>query len=74
MAVDEKYRGLGVGHKMFEFLKVMKIEKTWMELNCKLMQKTEPHLRCIKNVVLQKSLLIWNCWIRTTLVPDTNRF
>ena len=27
MAVDEKYRGLGVGHKMFEFLKVMKIEK-----------------------------------------------
>ena len=39
MAVDEKYRGLGVGHKMFEFLKVMKIEKTWMELNCKLMQK-----------------------------------
>ena len=27
MAVDEKYRGLGVGHKMFEFLKAMKIEK-----------------------------------------------
>ena len=27
MAVDEKFRGLGVGHKMFEFLKVMKIEK-----------------------------------------------
>ena len=27
MAVDEKYRGLGVGHKMFEFLKMMKIEK-----------------------------------------------
>ncbi len=27
MAVDEKYRGLGVGHKMFEFLKTMKIEK-----------------------------------------------
>ena len=27
MAVDEKYRGLGIGHKMFEFLKMMKIEK-----------------------------------------------
>ena len=27
MTVDEKYRGLGVGHKMFEFLKTMKIEK-----------------------------------------------
>lgn len=27
MAVDEKYRGLGVGHNMFEFLKMMKIEK-----------------------------------------------
>ena len=27
MAVDEKYRGLGVGYKMFEFLKAMKIEK-----------------------------------------------
>ena len=27
MAVAEKYRGLGVGHKMFEFLKIMKIEK-----------------------------------------------
>lgn len=27
MAVDEKYRRLGVGHKMFEFLKMMKIEK-----------------------------------------------
>ena len=27
MAVTEKYRGLGVGHKMFEFLKKMKIEK-----------------------------------------------
>ena len=27
MAVDEKYRGLGVGHKMFEFLKTMKKEK-----------------------------------------------
>ena len=27
MAVDEKYRGLGVGHKMFEFLKTMKSEK-----------------------------------------------
>ena len=27
MAVAEKYRGLGVGHKMFEFLKTMKVEK-----------------------------------------------
>ena len=27
MAVTEKYRGLGIGHKMFEFLKKMKIEK-----------------------------------------------
>ena len=27
MAVDEKYRGLGVGHQMFEFLRVLKIEK-----------------------------------------------
>ena len=27
MAVAEKFRGLGVGHKMFEFLKKMKIEK-----------------------------------------------
>ena len=27
MAVDEKYRGLGVGHKMFELLKTKKIEK-----------------------------------------------
>lgn len=27
MAVAEKYRGLGVGHKMFEFLKIMKVEK-----------------------------------------------
>lgn len=27
MAIDEKYRGKGIGHKMFEFLKIMKIEK-----------------------------------------------
>lgn len=27
MAVADGYRGLGVGHKMFEFLKSMKIEK-----------------------------------------------
>ena len=27
MAIDEKYRGMGVGHKMFDFLKIMKIEK-----------------------------------------------
>lgn len=27
MAIDEKYRGQGVGHKMFDFLKEMKLEK-----------------------------------------------
>lgn len=28
MAIDEEYRGKGIGHKMFEFLKVMKTEKS----------------------------------------------
>ena len=60
MAVAEKYRGLGVGHKMFEFLKIMKIEKTWMELNYKLMLEIEMRMRCIKSMVLQKNQLIWN--------------
>lgn len=27
MAIDEEYRGKGVGHQMFEFLKLMKVEK-----------------------------------------------
>lgn len=27
MAIDEGYRGKGIGHKMFEFLKAMKTEK-----------------------------------------------
>lgn len=27
MAIDEDYRGKGVGHQMFEFLKLMKVEK-----------------------------------------------
>ena len=55
MAVAEKYRGLGIGHKMFEFLKIMKIEKTWMELNYKLMLEIEMRMRCIKSMVLQKN-------------------
>lgn len=28
MAIDEEYRGKGIGHKMFEFLKDMKTEKS----------------------------------------------
>ena len=28
MAIDEKYRGKGIGHKMFDFLKTMKTEKS----------------------------------------------
>ena len=27
MAIDENYRGMGIGHQMFDFLKVMKQEK-----------------------------------------------
>lgn len=27
MAIDEKYRRLGIGHKMFDFLKQLKVEK-----------------------------------------------
>lgn len=27
MAIDEKYRGMGIGHQMFDFLKILKKEK-----------------------------------------------
>lgn len=27
MAIDEKYRGMGIGHRMFDFLKRIKVEK-----------------------------------------------
>lgn len=62
MAVDEAYRGAGVGHKMFDFLKGLKAEKIWTPLSCRSMQKIRRRMKCIENTVLQKNPSIWSCW------------
>ena len=50
MAVDEKYRGMGVGHKMFEFLKQMKQEKNMdgieLQVNAKNHSAYEMYRKC----------------------------
>ena len=35
MAVDEEYRGKGIGHAFFDFLKTLKEQKGMMGLNCR---------------------------------------
>lgn len=35
MAVEEQYRGKGIGHAFFDFLKKLKEEKAMMLLNCR---------------------------------------
>lgn len=50
MAVDEKYRGMGVGHKMFDFIKQMKQEKNMdgieLQVNAKNNSAYEMYKKC----------------------------
>lgn len=50
MAVDEKYRGHGVGHKFFETVKVIKMEKGFdgieLQVNAKNKSAYEMYLKC----------------------------
>lgn len=62
MAVDEAYRGAGVGHKMFDFLKGLKRKKIWTPLSCRSTQKIRRRMKCIENTALQKNPSIWSCW------------
>lgn len=51
MTVDEKYRGMGVGHLFFEKAKEIRNEKNLMGSNYKLMKKIKPlMMKCIQNV------------------------
>ena len=50
MAIDEKYRGMGIGHKMFEFLKQIKTEKNLdgieLQVNAKNFAAYEMYKKC----------------------------
>ena len=50
MAIDEQYRGQGIGHKMFEFLKNMKIEKNMdgieLQVNARNIAAYEMYKKC----------------------------
>ena len=50
MAIDEKYRGQGIGHKMFDFLKEMKLEKGYdgieLQVNAKNHAAYEMYRKC----------------------------
>ena len=50
MAIDETYRGKGIGHKMFEFLKNMKIEKNMdgieLQVNARNVAAYEMYKKC----------------------------
>ena len=50
MAIDETYRGMGIGHQMFDFLKVMKQEKGFdgieLQVNAKNRAAYEMYLKC----------------------------
>ena len=50
MAIDEEYRGKGIGHKMFEFLKAMKTEKNMdgieLQVNARNIAAYEMYKKC----------------------------
>ena len=50
MAIDEGYRGKGIGHKMFEFLKVVKTEKNMdgieLQVNARNVMAYEMYKKC----------------------------
>lgn len=50
MAIDENYRGMGIGHKMFEFLKQIKTEKNLdgieLQVNAKNRAAYEMYRKC----------------------------
>ena len=50
MAIDEMYRGKGIGHKMFEFLKVVKTEKNMdgieLQVNARNVMAYEMYKKC----------------------------
>ena len=50
MAIDENYRGMGIGHQMFDFLKAMKQEKVLdgieLQVNAKNRAAYEMHQKC----------------------------
>lgn len=41
MAVDEKYRGMGIGHSFFEFLKILKEEKGMQSIELQVNARNE---------------------------------
>ena len=50
MAIDENYRGMGIGHKMFDFLKQIKVEKNLdgieLQVNAKNRAAYEMYKKC----------------------------
>ena len=50
MAIDKSYRGKGIGHKMFEFLKVVKTEKNMdgieLQVNARNVMAYEMYKKC----------------------------
>ena len=59
MAVDENYRGMGIGHHFFEMLKNLKKEKHFDGIELQTL-KMWLHMKCTKNMALQKNQSTWN--------------
>ena len=60
MAVDEPYRGMGVGHLFFEKVKEIKAKKRLDGIELQVMLKIRPLTRCTVITDLRKNPLIWN--------------
>lgn len=60
MAVDEPYRGMGVGHLFFEKVKEIKAKKRLEGIELQVNAKIRPLTRCTVITDLRKNPLIWN--------------
>ena len=62
MAVDEAYRGAGVGHKMFDFLKGLKAEKNMDAIELQVNAKNTAAYEMYRKYGFTENPSIWSCW------------
>lgn len=63
MAVEERYRGQGIGHKLFDYVLQLCRERRYDGLELRSTPETRRQGLCMRSMVLQKNLSIWSFWI-----------
>ena len=62
MAVDEKYRGKGIGHAFFDFLKELNVQKGYDGIELQVNAKNQAAYKFYSNYGFTNNQSIWSCY------------